>query len=92
MGAIKRAVAVIAWLIGVAVYLLVIGGAGGHLWEFMQGLPAVTEGPFWETAKRYKTLATWVVPAILLLSPLFYWLFGAIREEANETPRRVRPP
>jgi heme/copper-type cytochrome/quinol oxidase subunit 2 len=92
MGVIKRAVAVIAWLIGVAVYLLVIGGAGGFIWDFMTGMPAVTEGPFWETAQRYKTLATWVVPAILILGPLFYWLLGGIREEADEQVKRVRPP
>ena len=92
MGMIRRAIAVIAWYLGVGVYILVISSAGGPIWEFMQAHASVTSGPFWGLAQRYKLIATTLVPALLILSPVVYWIWGNIREESSQLEQQVLRP
>lgn len=86
---ILRAVLVTAWLISAAVYVLAMSGALSPIWSIMTGMESVTNGPFWDTAQRFKTIATFLVPALLFLGPVVYWLVGGVLFESNTRRRRI---
>jgi hypothetical protein len=92
MGQIARAIFVASWLVGVAIYVLILGTAVADFYSFAKGMSVVTEGPFWPILQRYKTILTTLVPAILILGPIVYWIYGGIKEEKNELKRQVGRP
>jgi hypothetical protein len=84
MSRILRAVVTTAWIIMAGLYVLFISGVMPELWEVVQSMPAVRNGPFYERAKQLKWVATYAVPALLFLSPLAWWVVGGVRNEANK--------
>ena len=91
MSWLSRVLAVVFIFFGVGIYLIVIGGAAAPIWEIMEGMPAVTNGPFWELAQRYKFIATNLIPAVLIISGVVVWIVGGVREESQREKRRVYP-
>lgn len=89
---LARAIAVAMIFIGAISYLLAMSGALPEIWGFMESQPAIRNGPFWETAKRFKFIATTVIPAILIASGVFVWIVSSVREESEITPQQVRRP
>lgn len=87
---ITRAIAVTMIFIGAGIYLVAMSSALPTIWQFVEAQPAVTNGPFWETAKRFKFLATTVVPGLLIASGVFVWIVSSVREESEITPQQVR--
>lgn len=90
---VARAVAVVMIFVGVGAYLVAMAGALPPIWDFMTEMDAIRNGPFWELAKQYRTVATAIVPGVLIASGLFVWLVSAVREEATlTTEQRIRRP
>lgn len=91
MSWLSRVLAVVMIFFGVGIYIIVLGGAIKPIWDLMSEMPAVTNGPFWEVAQRYKFIATNIIPGVLILSGLIVWIVGSVRQESKRARRRVRP-
>ncbi|WP_435360397.1 hypothetical protein [Haloarchaeobius sp. DFWS5] len=89
MSRILRAVAATMWLVSAGLYVLAMAGVLPELWGILSSMPAVTNGPWWEMAQRFKWLASVGVPALLLLTPIVYWLVGGVKEEGNKRRYRI---
>lgn len=86
MSRLANVVAVAMILGGTMIYIVVIGGAIEELWAILSNMKAVTNGPWWELAKTYKFVATWVIPGVLIASGILVWIVGQVRKEANRNP------
>ncbi|WP_226043505.1 hypothetical protein [Natrinema sp. DC36] len=91
MGLIGRIRLIVTWMICVALYLLVVAGVMNPIYGFAVEMDAVRNGPFWEVFQNIIWAGTFAVPALLILSPIIYWIVANVREETNEYAVRPRP-
>lgn len=89
---VQRTIAVSLIFVGAILYMVAMAGVLPEIWGFMESMPAVRNGPFWETAQRFKYLATTFIPALLIGSGIFVWIVSSVREESEITPQQVRRP
>jgi len=80
---IWRAVIASVYLLLAGIYVLFVAGAVPPIWDVMLQMDAVKGGPFWEITKQLKWVGTYAVPAILILTPILYWIVGGVQEERN---------
>ncbi len=83
MSHIWRAVMASVYLLMAGIYVLFIAGAVPEIWGLMLSMDSVKNGPFWEIAKQLKWVGTYLVPAILILTPIVFWIVGGVQEERN---------
>jgi hypothetical protein len=93
MSWLSRVFAVVMIFFGAGMYILILGGAIAPLWNILAGMPAVTNGPWWELAQTYKFIATNIIPGLLILSGVVVWIASNVREESQrqQRVRRVNP-
>lgn len=87
---ILRVIIVVTWLISLGAYLVLMSGFLPVFMGIVRDMPAVRNGPFWGLLLQFKQLASVLLPAVILVGPLLYWVVTGVTHESQV--RRVQQP